>query len=419
MARRTNCGAGLLALVLLTAANAAADDWPRFLGPHQNNTSHETGILLDWPTRGPRILWRKSLGRSYSTPVVQSNRLVAFHRIGNEERVDCVNATNGDALWTHTYPSHYADRYGYNGGPRSSPLIHDGRVYTYGAEGMLTCLAVKDGAKLWQRHVNREYEVPQGFFGVATAPVIDQDLLLLNVGAPGNGSIMAFDRTSGRLKWRTGNDEAGYSTPVVHSIGGERLGFFFTRAGLVTVALPDGQIRHTYPFRARVNESVNAASPVVVKDLVFLSAAYRVGSVALRLSGDKIEAAWRNPANMRNHWATCIHANGYLYGAHGRHESEARLRCLELATGRVRWTAGRGLGRASMILVDEHFIAIGERGQLALIEMNPDRYIEKHRVEILAYPSWSPPVLANGFLYVRDETRLLCLDLRGPGFGVD
>jgi outer membrane protein assembly factor BamB len=393
-----------------------ADDWPRFLGPHQNNTSLETGILLEWPAAGPNIIWRKTLGLSYSTPVVQRDRLVVFHRVDNKERVDCLNATNGAPIWSHTYASEYVDRYGYNGGPRASPLIHDDKVYTYGAEGMLTCLALKDGRKVWQRHINREFKVPQGFFGVATAPVIDHGLLLLNVGAPDNGSIMAFDRSSGKLKWRVGNDEASYATPVVHTIGDERLGIFFTRSGLMTVALPTGSIRHTYPLRARVNESVNAASPVVVENMVFLSAAYRVGSVALRIAGDKIETHWRNTTNMQNHWATCIHVDGNLYGAHGRHESEARLRCIELASGKVRWTGGRGLGRASMILVEKHFIALGERGQLALIEMSPDHYTEKYRVQCLGYPSWSPPVLANGRLYVRDETTLLCLDLRGPNF---
>jgi hypothetical protein len=157
---------------------------------------------------------------------------------------------------------------------------------------------------------------------------------------------------------------------------------------------------------------VNAASPVVEGDVIFLSAAYYVGSVALQVTPDGLKCLWRDKKNMQNHWATSIYHDGFLYGIDGRHENEAEMRCLDWKTGAVRWSSPRGLWRTPFIMAQGHFIAMSERGDLVLVEVNPDRYVEKKRVRMLDYPCWAPPVLANGLLYIRNETVLLCLDLR-------
>jgi outer membrane protein assembly factor BamB len=391
-----------------------ADDWPGLLGPHQNFTSAETGLFLDWPDKGPPQVWRKRLGRAFSPPVIAHGKLVAFHRLGDNEVVEGLDARTGESLWIFRYPTAYEDRYGYNGGPRAAPVIDGDFVYTYGAEGMLTCLELATGKKVWQRPLNQELKVPQGFFGVGTSPVVEKDWILLNAGGAGAG-VVGVDKKTGRIAWRTGDAGAGYSTPVVATIAGQRMAVFLTADGMLAVAPDSGKVLHEFGFRSTLRESVNAASPVVVGDTIFVSAAYEVGSVALQVTPDGLKTLWRDKQALQNHWATSLYHDGRLYGIHGRHEPEAVMRCLDWQTGKVLWSAPKGLGRTTFIMADGHFLAMGERGDLVQIEVNPDRYVETKRVRrVLDYPCYAPPVLADGLLYLRNETILECLDLRRP-----
>ena len=391
---------------------AGGEDWPNFLGPRFDGTSAETGLLESWPREGPPVQWSRPLGASYSAPVTTHGRLVLFHRLGNEEIVESVDAETGAAIWKTAYATSYVDQYGYNGGPRSSPAVEGKRVYTFGAEGKLTCLDFDTGKILWRRWINRDFQVPQNFFGVGSAPVIAGDLVLINAGGSGGASVVAVDKKTGQTVWKTGSDGASYSTPVIRKIREEPLGIFLTREGLLVVETHSGRERYRYPFRSRNHLSVNAASPVVVDEYVFLSASYRTGAVLLKMNPGGLEPVWQDPLAMGNHWATSIYHDGFVYGMDGRHEAGSRFRCLEFMTGKVRWTAEQGLGRAAFILADGNLIALGERGSLALIEANPDRYQEVARAQVLQYPCWTPPVLSHGRLYVRNETRLVCLDLR-------
>jgi outer membrane protein assembly factor BamB len=390
----------------------SGEDWPCFLGPRQDGISRETGILKKWPAAGPPKLWSRRVGNAYSAPVTSRGRLIVFHRVKDSETLDCLDARTGKPLWSYAYPTQYEDRYGYNNGPRSSPAIDGDRVYAYGAEGTLTCLDFETGRLVWQRPANREFRVPQGFFGAGTAPLVEGGLVLLNLGGPEGAGVVAFDKLTGKTAWKMSNDGASYSTPVTRTINGKRLAIFFTQAGLLALEVATGAEAYRFPFRSRMYESVNAASPVVVDDTVFLSATYGVGAVALRMEPGGPKTLWQNRTAMQNHWATSIYWQGFLFGMDGRHESGSNLRCIEFKTGTVKWAADQGLGRASFIMADGHLIALGERGDLALIEVNVDKYIEKARARVLDYPCWSPPIISHGLLYVRSENVLTCLDLR-------
>lgn len=392
------------------------EDWPRFLGPDATGISREIGLQLDWPETGPTELWRLRLGAAYSAPVAQGHRLIVFHRVGDRETLDCLDTRTGKLLWRYDYPTAYVDRFGFNGGPRSSPVIHNSRVYSFGAEGVLSCVDLETGKAYWQRDLNDEYGVPQNFFGVGVSPVIEGNLILLNLGAPDGAGIIALNKTIGATVWTATNDGASYSTPIVRNVRDERLAIFFTREGLVVLEPQSGEVRYDYEFRSNNEASVNAASPVIVGDVVFLSASYNVGAVALRLGATGLAEVWRDPRAMRNHWATSIYSDGFLYGMDGRHENGSNFRCIDFQTGSVQWTADRGLGRASFIMAEGHLIALGERGQLALIEARPDRYREKERVDAMSYPCWTPPILARGRLFLRGETELAAFDLRKTSY---
>ncbi len=388
-----------------------AADWPQFLGPTRNAVSAETGLAKSWPEKGPPVVWEREAGEGFSGPVVSDGTLILFHRVGGEEVVEALDAASGKPRWRFAYPTAYSDPYGKGDGPRSTPLVAGGKVYTLGAEGMLHCLGLKDGKPVWQKALAKEYELRPSFFGVATSPLLEGDLLLLNVGAKGAG-IVAFNKDSGREVWKATDDEASYSSPVAATLGGVRHVFFFTRTGLADLDPKDGKVRFSKRWRSRMQASVNAAAPLVVGDEVFLTASYGTGAVLLRVGKDGAEEVWKGDASLSSHYNTPIVKDGYLYGIDGRQEAGARLRCVELKSGAVKWEQDR-FGCASMILADGQLIALTENGDLVLIEPAPEGYREKARAAVLsATPCRAEIALADGRLYGRDGKRLVCWNVK-------
>jgi outer membrane protein assembly factor BamB len=443
----------LLAFGLSTAGSAdsrANEDWPQFLGPRANGTSLETGLLDRWPTNGPPLLWEKQIGTGYSAPSVRGHRLVLHHRIGNEEIVEGLEAATGKPLWRYGYPSRYEDPYGYNNGPRCTPLLTVERCYTFGAEGKLLCLELETGRLVWQRDTAKDWEVPPAFFGVGSTPILEGDLLIVMVGGQPNSGVVAFDAKTGStawesvgqqnwqgqpmlgwprertVVWKRWDKQASYATPVAATVNGQRQLFCLMRQGLVSLDPTNGAVQFSRWFRAQQEESVNAANPVVVDDLVFISTAYhKVGSLLLKVNPDNrgYKEVWRSTV-LEIHWTTPIHHNGYLYAFSGRNEPDARFRCVELKTGKLMWDRDESwpphserqpkvYGRGSAIMADGKLIVLGEGGLLGLFKANPNKPEELARWQVpdLHYPCWAAPVLSRGKLYLRSEDRLICLAL--------
>lgn len=404
---RLRIGAVLLCGFLLTVI---AGDWPQFLGPARNGVSMETGLARTWPRQGPPVLWESKVGEGFSGPVVAGDRLILLHRVGEKEVVECLDATNGKERWKFEHPTEYRDDYGKGDGPRSTPLIAGNRVYTLGAEGRLHCLELDTGRKIWSKDLNTEYEIRKSFFGVGTSPMIEGDLLLLNVGGEKAG-IVAFDKENGKEVWKATDHQASYSSPVAVSIHGKRHAIFFTREGLVSLDPKSGAVHFSKRWRARINASVNAATPLVVDDHVFISASYNTGALLVRVRPDGMDEIWNRDEVLSNHYNTSVYHAGHLYGVDGRQEAGARLRCIEWKTGKVRWTQER-FGCASLVLADGHVIALTEQGDQVLIEATPEAYREKARATVLTTPCRAQIALAHGRLYARDNRKLICLNLK-------
>lgn len=402
-------GAGFLCLPMGTAA-----DWPQLLGPTRNGISTETGLLLNWPKEGPPLLWEKKVGSGFSGPVVAGKRLILFHRLGDNDVVECLDAVNGkEQFWKFAYPTTYQDDYGKGDGPRSTPLIAENHVYTLGADGHLHCLELDTGKKVWERSVSTEYRARKGFFGVGTTPLLEGNRLLVNVGGKEAG-IVAFDKDTGKELWKATDDEASYSSPVAATIDGVRHVIFLTRAGIVSLDPATGSVRFRKPWRSRQNASVNAATPLVIGDQLFVSACYDTGAVLHRVRKDGLEEVWKGDESLSNQFNTSLYRDGFLYGVHGRQDfGDAKLRCVELKTGKVRWTR-ESVGCGSMILAEGHLIVLEEHGDLVLVEATPATYREKARVSLLTRPCFAEIALANGRLYARDNKRLICLNLKKP-----
>jgi outer membrane protein assembly factor BamB len=398
-----------LVLAALLAAAAGAD-WPQFLGPARNGTSPETGLVASWPAKGPPVLWQRDVGEGYSGPVVAAGRLVLFHRVGDEEVVECLDASTGKPLWKHAEATAYSDPLGKGDGPRSTPAVAGGKVFTLGPGGRLLCLSLQDGKKLWQRALLEDYEVPRSYFGVGTSPLVEDDLVLVNVGAKDAG-IVAFHKDAGKEAWRATGQGASYASPVAATLDGVRHALFFTREGLVSLDPATGAVRFTKRWRARIDASVNAASPVVFDGHVFLTACYDTGAVLLKVRKDGVDEVWKGDESLSCHFGTPVYLDGHLYGFDGRQEEGARLRCVEARTGKVCWTEP-GYGCGSMILADGRLIVLGEGGDLALVQPDPGRYRELARASVLGRPCRAHLALSGGRLYARDGRRLVCWDLR-------
>ena len=428
------------------AAVREGEDWPRFLGPRDDGTSTEKGLLAKWPAKGPPVLWEKAVGTGYSAPSVRGNQVVIHHRVRNEEIIDCLTADTGKAVWTHAYESNFSDPYGYNNGPRCSPLLTADRCYTFGAEGKLLCLNLQTGKQIWLRDTAADWKIPDAFFGVGSTPILHAKLLIVMVGGKPNAGVVAFDADTGKTVWQNVDKDtwtspdgaqlddklASYSSLIAAKINGHDHVFSLMRDGLVSLNPTDGKIRFSYFFRSDSFESVNAARPVIIGDEVLLSAAYKAGAVLLKIKPDGKGAIelWKSP-NLQTHWSTTIHHAGYLYGFSGRHEGEARLRCINLKDGEIVWetdglpegipdepgdveaSSAKYYGRGSAIMAEGKFIVLGERGLLALVEVNPKEFKEISRVKFpgMKYPSWAAPVLSRKRLYLRCEDHMMCLDL--------
>ncbi len=415
----------LLGIAAFAPSSVTADDWPIWLGLKQDATFDEKGWLKDWPETGPPRLFQIPAGEGYTSVVVAEGNLILFHRIGRQMHVDNLDALTGKRRWRFSYATRYSDPYSYSGGPRCCPMIdlsaRPRRVFTLGPDGELHALDLATGKKQWRRDLLTEFNLDNFFFGVGAAPAIHGDRLFVNLGGTdfaGSGRTIALDKKDGRTVWSQVTAGGAYAAARVERVAGADQLFIFHRGGMTCFDPRDGKRKWEFPWHSRIYESVNATTPLIVGDILFFTATYGTGAVALRVKESSYEPLWRDTVPSRgkildSHWSTVIHVDGYLYGFAGRHEPEGSLRCVELKTGKVLWRWRSYLGRGTFIYSDGHFIAQGERGDLALLRLSPEGYKELRRVRrLLKWPAWAVPTFAGGLLYLRDEEKLLCMDLR-------
>jgi outer membrane protein assembly factor BamB len=403
-------------VVLGAMSGARGGDWPQFLGPTRNDVYAANDVALDWPAAGPKVLWEKKLGAGWSAPVVAGGKLILFHRVGDKETVECLEAATGKPVWSGDYETQYRDDFGFDEGPRGTPAVMDGSVYTFGAEGMLSSWDLKTGKRNWSIDTKKQFNADKGFFGMVCSPLVEGDAVILNVGGTtgkrgGGTGIAAFDKTNGNVLWRATEDEAGYSSPVAATIGGKRYVFALTRAGLVALEPKTGKVIFEFPFRSRSHASVNAASPVVVDDLIFLSASYGTGAALLKFDGDKPQTVWSGEESLSSHYATPVYREGYLYGFDGRQEQGCNFRCIEMKTGKVMWSEN-GFGAGTVMRVGAELLILHERGELISAAASPEAFKVKAKAQILGAEVRAYGALADGLYFARDREKLVCLDLR-------
>ena len=425
---------------LLPITNVQALDWYDFLGPDRTGKSQEKIKIDPWNKTGPKVLWVKEIGTSYGAPTVANGCVYVFSRYGDMARLSCLEATTGSENWKYEYPTDYEDMYGYNNGPRCCPVVDNKRVYIFGAEGELHCVNTQTGKFIWNVDTAEKFNVVQNYFGVASAPAVEGELLIVQIGGspagtpkdiwdsngkpkPNGNGIVAFNKHTGEVIYQIADDLASYASPVFADIDARRWGFAFLRGGLVGFEPKSGHIDFHYPWRSQKIESVNASCPVVVKDYVFISESYGIGSSVIQVKQGGYEVVWKDKKNTRNksmelHWNTAIHHEGFLYGSSGRHAGGADIRCVNIENGRVMWRK-RVNERASLLWVNDYFIYLGEYGRLMLLKCSPEKLdiisqsvpTDRNGRQLINYPAWAAPVLSDGRLFIRGKNRLICFEI--------
>jgi outer membrane protein assembly factor BamB len=427
-------------------AGAITEEWPHFLGPRFNATSRETSLLRDWPKTGPAIVWEVEAGEGYACPVISAGRLVYFHRVDGRETIDCLDPETGRRFWRFGYPVTYEDRYGFSPGPRSSAIIHEGRVYVAGVTAVMHCLELETGKVIWRRDLMKEFAIPQYFFGYGPTPFIWQDRLIVNVGGKAKEGasgtcVAAFDKLTGKTLWETEDAwGASYASPIVAKVNGRDVALVIaagesrpSQGGLLTIDPHDGRVLDRFSWRARTYESVIAGTPIVVGgNRVFISECYEKGGTMLEFDANlKSRQLWTQ-RGFGLHWMMPLTDGEHLYGFAGRNPPDTEFKCVNAATGAIVWQDdtrfqqdGRvnSFFRASLLQAGERIFCLGEDGLFAEFVLTPKGFSTRQRVRLFeVHSTWTLPSISRGLLYVAQNERevrggkprrIICYDLRG------
>ncbi|MFN7138532.1 MAG: PQQ-binding-like beta-propeller repeat protein [Limisphaerales bacterium] len=409
-------------LTLATAAFVQAE-WPQYRGPQHDGSTSER-IAQFWPANGLERVWRIDTPTGFSSFAVGGGR--AFTQVARNidgvprEVCIAVDAKTGKELWAQ--PVGFI-KYGHDGGdagapgnqggdgPRSTPSADGDRVYVMSSDLNLFCFDAKDGKKVWSRDLIREHDGRNISWKNAASPLIVGDLIFVAGGGRGQ-ALLGIRKKDGTVAWKGENDTMTHATPVAATIHGQPQVIFFTKEGLVSVVPETGKVlwRQSFPFRTST-----AASPVVCGDIVYCSAGYGVGAGAYKISkeGETFSARelWRKPNQLMNHWSTPVYKDGYLYGMFSfKQYDKGPIKCVEVATGKEMWEEP-GFGPGNVVLVNNQLLALGDRGQLVLIEANPKGYKELARSKVVDGKCWSTPVVSGGRAFVRSTKEGVCLDI--------
>ena len=390
-------------------AAVAASDWPQILGPSRNGHAADQRLLESWPTGGPKQLWKHPLGSGYAGVAVAAGRVVVFHRVSAGERAECLDAASGKPIWKADFEANYRGGIDADKGPRCVPLIAGNNVYVFGAAGDLHAVALDSGKKLWSRALCDDYQSDLGYFGAGSTPLLIGGRLLVNVGGKGAG-LVALDPATGKTAWQATDEVASYSSPAAVSLGGKEQALFITRLNCVLADPASGQVKTLFPFGAR-GPTVNAATPLVIGGKLFVTASYGVGAALASLDAAGAQTVWTNDDTLSSQYATPVEDKGFLYGTHGREDQGvAEFRCVEAATGKVRWRQA-DFGVAHPILADGKLLIQTADGRLVLAAADPAKYRELASARVTQEPTRALPALAGGNLYVRTGSgggELLC-----------
>jgi outer membrane protein assembly factor BamB len=453
----TTARLGLLSsclIVSLFSQAVHADDWPQWLGPKRDGVWRETGILDKFPPEGPKVRWRTPVGMGYSGPAVAAGRVYVTdrlltmgaknpdspfddkHTIQGNERILCLDEKTGEVLWTHAYDCPY--RVSYAAGPRATPVVHDGKVYTLGTMGDLLCLDAGSGKVLWSKNFVKDYGAPVPQWGFSSSPLLDGDRLICLVGGKGSVAV-ALHKDTGKEIWKAlSASQLGYCPPVIYEAGGKRQLIIWHGDSLNSLNPETGELYWSQKFKDKA--AMTIATPRKDGDRLFVSSFYG-GSMMLKLDPDKPAASvvWRRQGrdilpdqteSLHTVISTPVLKDGHIYGVC----SHGELRCLSQQTGDRIWESMRATsnngpvrwGNVFFIAQGDRYFLANERGELIIARLTPKGYEEISRAKIVEPTNtmasfgigreksrvvWSHPAFANKCIYARNDKEIVCVSL--------
>jgi outer membrane protein assembly factor BamB len=400
--------------VLTSALSALAGDWPQFLGPQRNGLSEETGLFEEWPADGPKEAWRVPGGVGMSGIAISDGRAFTLVQNENQQSLLALDPSKGTTLWNTPLAPAYENSMG--NGPRATPAVSGEHVVAFTGEGILVCADVKSGQIHWQHHTVKELNGEEADYGMACSPLVVGKQVIVTVGAPG-ACVVAYDLESGKQLWTAGNDPAGYSSPALLEVAGSKQLVAYTGASALGLDPESGTVLWRFPYVT--DYDCNIATPLAHKGNVFISSGENHGSALLKLtpSGDRFDVAevWgsHGPKSiLRNEWQTSMLIDGHLYGFDnvGSAGAVSHFTCVKADTGEQVWQQPR-FGKGNLIAADGKLWITTMKGELVVLRATTRGYEELGRKTVIG-ETRQMPSLANGRLYLRDGSDILCLDVR-------
>lgn len=421
--------------------NSPTGDWPAPYGPFHDGCSRETGLRFDWDERGPEIAWETPIGLGYNIPVVAGETLFAWSRYGDVERLEARAVETGTLEWSAEFPASYVSPFDYSAGPHASPVVVDGVVYTLGAAGEARALRADDGRLLWERHLQRDYRLPDTPYSLGASPLVAEGMVVLQLpGKESGAGLVGLDAATGETLWTATNHGLSFAMPRLVPGSSPPTFVAFTTFGVLHVDLRTGGLIDQFKFGVgESRERVNAVAPVLVGDRVYAIAGPGPGTVALAREPDgKFRLLWRNRRLLDSQYTSVIWHDGHLYGFNSLWNGTCELRCIDTTAARQVWGLESDLRRGQLIYADGRLIALGEKGHLGVIDLRqagpapaepnatpgersanddapapPPPHLVT-RDPFLQGACYSAPALAHGRLILRNEGRLVVVDCR-PG----
>ena len=398
-----NMKKALFALLLVAIPAVAGDQrpgqlwWPQFLGPQRNGMSTEKNLNTDWKKAPPKVLWKVPLGDGFSSFAIVGDRAFTLCERAKRSLVVCLDCGNGKELWAQDVAQGYVDKQKQGIGPRSTPRYHDGRLYCLLPMGELVCVSALDGKIIWSADQFKDTGAvnPAGaplYWGVAISPFVEGDLVIVQPGGKNNNSVAAYHKDTGKLVWTAGNDPAAYGSPLAVTIGGTRQLIVPTGQSVLGIEPTKGTVLWRYPMGRENNTT--CATPVWTDGVLWVSAAYGVGSGVLEINGQggawTVKEKWRDKKNLQTLYSNAMIVDGYVYACHGD-IGAVFMKCLDFKTGEIKWER-RLDNRHWLLAFDGHILSWNETGTLQLFDAKPEAYEVKAELpNLLTRKSWAAP----------------------------
>lgn len=388
----------------LTTGLAVAADWPNFLGPARDGIAPDTDLNKNWAANPPPVLWRVQMSdNGYAGPSVAGGKVYIIDRAGENDVVRCLNLQDGQEVWRATYPEGGGDNYGF---ARSTPTVVDGKVYTLSRFGILCCVDATNGKIVWSKSLMREFGGKPPQWNYAGSPLVDGAQVIVQSGSP-QGNVIAFNKDTGAVVWRSDNvDPAGYATPTIGTILGQRQYVMATGKNVIGVHPDTGKTLWSVGWTTKFD--VNASQPIVEGNFVFITSGYNSGCGLIEVTPQGAQPRWQKP-DISPHFSSPIYYNGFIYS---NSDVGGALVCMSPQQGQVAWRQG-GFEKGGLLIADGVIIAcVGNTGDVVMCKADPGGYQELGRIKPLGGQAWTAPILSDGYLLVRNKQALACLKLK-------